>query len=467
MILRALPLTMIAALAAGPGTAQQTLEIPQEQIEALPDLPDLPVPQFNFDLSSPDGFARALEGFVGTDWTGTLPSAVTEAIMGATPFEAHRQIVWEMQVTGSWNETLSGGGTLTVLDQSAIGVAPARQFYALLDTEARDWPFHLFAFVPDAAPAMARLEFSGAGDGQTGGGTGFSGLANHLFQADRVLGYATPQGMTARSFSETTEDDFTGDYLYTEVQGGRVRVDSSGQGYRMQFTALVQEFSSRNREPTGRSARVRGWVCEAAAHAANPDTCAYDAIELIDHTPTAGRANVNPQHPAITLTFDAPVDLASLADNVAVFTRDATGARVEIPGQWGISRYPGAWRDDAAVTAALIAPRRTRPCVQRAIPTGWQRMSFRDSITTKTRMNTRSSHSRHCDPERIMRWKSPGARTGCRRATGTPFSSRTIAGASRRCWIWRPSNHSIRTIRWICASTRQCAIPVWCLTNPH
>ena len=355
MILRALPLTMIAALAAGPGTAQQTLEIPQEQIEALPDLPDLPVPQFNFDLSSPDGFARALEGFVGTDWTGTLPSAVTEAIMGATPFEAHRQIVWEMQVTGSWNETLSGGGTLTVLDQSAIGVAPARQFYALLDTEARDWPFHLFAFVPDAAPAMARLEFSGAGDGQTGGGTGFSGLANHLFQADRVLGYATPQGMTARSFSETTEDDFTGDYLYTEVQGGRVRVDSSGQGYRMQFTALVQEFSSRNREPTGRSARVRGWVCEAAAHAANPDTCAYDAIELIDHTPTAGRANVNPQHPAITLTFDAPVDLASLADNVAVFTRDATGARVEIPGQWGISRYPGAWRDDAAVTAASIA----------------------------------------------------------------------------------------------------------------
>ncbi|TVR49032.1 MAG: hypothetical protein EA386_02915 [Rhodobacteraceae bacterium] len=354
MILRALTYTIIAALAAGPGTAQETLEIPQEQINALPDLPDLPVPQFDFDLSSPEGFARTIEGFVGTDWTGALPSAVTEAITGATPFEAHAQVVWEMKVSGSWNETLSGGGTLTVLDQSAFGIAPGRQLYALLHTDARDWPFHLFAFVPDAAPAMARLEFSGAGDGQTGGGTGFSGLANHLFQADRVLGYATPQGMTARSFSETTDDDFTGDYLYTEVQGGRVRVDRSGHGYRMQFSALVQEFSSGNRDPTGRSARVRGWVCEAAAHAANPDTCAYDALELIDHTPSALRANVNPQHPAITLTFDAPVDHASLANNFTLFTRDAQGARVEVPGQWHLSHYPGAWRDDAAEMAALI-----------------------------------------------------------------------------------------------------------------
>jgi hypothetical protein len=247
-------LLIAAALAAGPAAAQQTIEIPREQIEALP---DLTVPEFEIDLSSPEGLIRSMEEISRTDWTGTLPEAITEMILGAAPFVAHASVVWEMQVSGSWNETVAGTGALNVLDQTALGVAPGRQFHAVLDTDARDWPFHLFSFVPDTAPAIAWTHFSGPSDGHAGGGTGFSQIANHMFQFDRLLGYATPQGMEATGFAGTTDADFTGDYLYTEVQGGRIRVDSSGNAYRMSFSATVLEFHSEDRSPTGRSASLR------------------------------------------------------------------------------------------------------------------------------------------------------------------------------------------------------------------
>ncbi|MCC5986555.1 MAG: hypothetical protein JJT95_02660 [Pararhodobacter sp.] len=356
MTLRAQHILIAVIFSASPLAAQQTIEIPREQIEALPDMSDLPVPQLDLDLSSPEGLLRSIEAIVSTDWTDTLPEAVTEMILGATPFEAHAGVVWEMQVTGSWNETIRGAGTLNVYDQTALGAAQGRQFYALLESDARDWPFHLFAFVPDSAPAVARRGFSGPGDGHPGGGTGFSQLANHMFEADRVVGHATPQGMRARSFAETTDDDFTGDYLYTEVQGGRIRVDSSGNAYRMHFSATVQEFDSDNRQPTGRSARQRGWVCEAAAYEADPDSCLYDDFQIIDHTPPAQRANVNPAHPAVTVTFSAPVDARSLVDSFSLFTVGADGERIEVAGGWRQSPHPGAWREDAAERAAQIQP---------------------------------------------------------------------------------------------------------------
>lgn len=356
MTMRHLHILFAALLAASPAAAQQTIEIPREQIEALPDMRDLPVPQLDFDLSSPEGLMRSIEEVISTDWTGTLPTAITEMILGASPIEAHAGVVWEMRVSGSWNETLRGEGTLNVYDQTALGVARGRQFYALLESDARNWPFHLFAFVPDSAPAVARLGFTGQGDGQTGGGTGFAQLGNHMFQTERLLGYATPQGMRARSFAETTDADFTGDYLYTEVQGGRIRVDGSGNAYRIHFSATVQEFDSENREPTGRSASLRGWVCEAEAYEADPDSCLYDDFQIIDHTPPALRANVNPEHPAVSVTFSAPVDARSLLEGFSLYTLGADGQRIAVDGGWRQSPQPGAWREDAAERAAQIQP---------------------------------------------------------------------------------------------------------------
>lgn len=331
MRLRASYILFAAALLASPLAAQQTIEVPREHIEALP---DLPVPRIEPDMSSPEAMVRSMEEIARIDWTGTLPEAVTEMILGASPIEAHAAIVWEMQVSGSWNEILAGEGTLNVTDQTVLGAAQGRQFYAVLDTVARDWPLHLFSFVPGSAPAVAWTRFSGPGDGHAGGGTGLSQLANHMFEFDRVLGHATPQGMGARGFSQARDADFAGDYLYTEVQGGRIRVDSSDNAYRISFSATVKEFHSENRAPTGRLANLRGWICEAAAHAVDPDSCRYDALEVIAATPSHERENVNYHDPGLSLTFNDPVEPVSLNTGFALLTREASGGRAPVQGAW-------------------------------------------------------------------------------------------------------------------------------------
>ncbi len=331
-----------------PVAAQRTIEIPEEHIKALPGIEQIPVPQFDFDLSSPEGLFGSLEQLLSTDWTGTLPEVVIRETLGGLPFRAQAPVVWEMRATGSWNETLSGGGTLNVLDQTVTGAAQGSQFHAQLETDSRDWPLQLFAFVPEAAPEVVRVEFSGTGDGRPGGGTGIGAIANHLFERQRVLGHATPQGMTARGFDETTDADFAGDYLYTEVQGGRIRVDRAGNGYRIRFSATVREFRRNGHQPTGQTARLSGWICEAAAYAKDPDACAFEELEIIDYTPPTLRANVNPEHPAVTVSFNTPVDIASLAENFVLYTVDADGQPMEVAGEWRTSPRPGAWREAAA-----------------------------------------------------------------------------------------------------------------------
>ena len=331
-----------------PVAAQRTIEIPEEHIKALPGIEQMPVPQFDFDLSSPEGLFGSLEQLLSTDWTGTLPEVVIRETLGGLPFRAQAPVVWEMRATGSWNETLSGGGTLNVLDQTVTGAAQGSQFHAQLETDSRDWPLQLFAFVPGAAPEVVRVEFSGTGDGRPGGGTGIGAIANHLFERQRVLGHATPQGMTARGFDETIDADFAGDYLYTEVQGGRIRVDRAGNGYRIRFSATVREFRRNGHQPTGQTARLSGWICEAAAYAKDPDACAFEELEIIDYTPPTLRANVNPEHPAVTVSFNTPVDIASLAENFVLYTVDADGQPMEVAGEWRTSPRPGAWREAAA-----------------------------------------------------------------------------------------------------------------------
>ncbi|MCC5972783.1 MAG: Ig-like domain-containing protein [Rubellimicrobium sp.] len=356
MNLRACHILFAASLLAAPVAAQLTIEIPREHVEGLPDMPDLPVPDINPDLSSLDDLLRSIEEIGRLDWAGTLPEAVAEFVLGASPFDAQVQVVWEMQATRNWTETVSGSGVLNVIDQTVLGNARGRQLHAILDTPARDWPFHLAAFVPDSAPPIASIVFTGPGDGDSDGGTGFSQLSNHMFESDRILGFSSPGGMQAGSFDGTVDADFSGRFLYTQVDGGRIRVNSSGNGYRIGFWARVREFDSASRAPTGRTAELRGWICEAAAFEADPDYCIYDDFQLVDHTPPSERVNVNPEHPAVTVTFSDPVNIPSLAAGFSLFTAGADGERIEVAGEWRHAPYPGAWREDAAQRLALIAP---------------------------------------------------------------------------------------------------------------
>src|SRR5690625_2926419 len=354
----ALPLSAaLLVLLAGalPAEAQRTLEIPSEQLDALR---GLKVPEITVPDGTPEGLLRSMEDVLRLDWTDSFPEGVQEFLLGAVPFEAHKKVVWEMQVTGGWNERISGEGTLNVLDQAELGNAAGRQFSAILDSGTREWPFHLFAFVPHEAASSGWVSFSDAGDLVGGaGGTGFSAITNHMFQDVRTIGYATPQGMQTGGFAPGSMTD---EYNYTKVEGGRIRVDTNENAYRIHFSARVREYHRRDDsqvsdEPTGRSARLSGWVCEASAYAKDPDSCLYDDFQVVDHTPTDQRHNVNGDYPTITVTFSDPVDLDSLSENFTLFTVSATGEPVEITGHWQEAAHIGAWREEALERAEAMA----------------------------------------------------------------------------------------------------------------
>ncbi|MDD7973260.1 Ig-like domain-containing protein [Roseinatronobacter alkalisoli] len=316
----------IGAMAAtAPALSQETIEIPRQQIEALP---DLPVPEFDIDLSTPEGLFRSMEEIARTDWTGTLPEAVTEAILGASPIEAHAPVVWEMQATGAWNETLQGAGILNVFDHVALR-SSGRQFLALLDSDARDWPLQVFVMVPNDGPGVTWHQFAGAGTGSSTGGTGVGAVANHMFDAEQIIGFATPQGMRSPSFTELEDA-----YYYTQVEGGHVRLDERGNAYRLSFAANVVEYHSDDREPTGRRARISGWICEAAAWETDPDSCLYEPLEVFASTPAHDRENVNYREPAVEVTFSDPVEPVSLTEGFSLSTRDASGERLTVDGAW-------------------------------------------------------------------------------------------------------------------------------------
>ncbi|KPQ07741.1 MAG: Bacterial Ig-like domain [Rhodobacteraceae bacterium HLUCCA12] len=318
---------VLAMLACAPAAMAQTIEIPREQIEALPDIPDLPVPELRPDLSSPEGLFRAIEDISRTDWIDTLPEAVFERMRGLTPFEAHVPVVWEMQASGAWTETVSGTGSLSVTRLTAVG-GSGRQVHAILDTDARNWPFQVFADLPDGGSGLWRRPFAGTGGGAGSGGTGVGAVTNHMFQPDRVLGYATPQAMRNPGVGQLNDA-----FLYTEVDGGMVRVDTRDDAYRLSFQARVVEYSSDGSEPTGRVASIRGWVCERAAYEQDPESCLHQPLELVEVTPESQRENVNYQTPRITLAFSDPVDLDSLRQSFVVETRNAAGEVVDIAGR--------------------------------------------------------------------------------------------------------------------------------------
>src|SRR5690606_35549807 len=96
-----------------PAAAQpDTLEIPNEEFEAFE--PDAEGYKPN-PLLEPRHPLHTFFNFGDIDMTGTLPDAVMEHVLGASPF-ALGAAVWEMEVTGSWTQSLSGRGTIQVND---------------------------------------------------------------------------------------------------------------------------------------------------------------------------------------------------------------------------------------------------------------------------------------------------------------------------------------------------------------
>jgi len=326
--------------------AQETLEIPRSHIEEAPDLADLP----SFDVMPPDGtmgrLYDSMEDAAGKKLLNTLPAAVTEKLGFALPLVDEADVVWELEAWGSWNETVSGTGKLSVVDMAKLGEDPALQLSATLGTDQRGWNFSLIHLIPEGTPDGQWQAFS-KNDG--GNRTAFGATTNHLFEYERTLGHATPKGMASRTFGPGTTRE---EYLYTAVEHGRIRAYLDNDGYyRIHFLAQVSEYligRTINDEPTFRDATLSGWICSADLHAHDPEACELDnAFALIDHTPGEQRPNVNPTHPTITLTFSKPVDAQSLSDNFRVTTQAEDGATIEIDGGWEESPHPGAWRDSA------------------------------------------------------------------------------------------------------------------------
>ncbi len=345
---------LLLALAATPAPAQRTLHVPQEQIDALP---DVTMPEFDIDLGSPEGILRSMESIAGADWIGTLPEAIAEAIIGTPLLQAQAPVVWETRATGAWSLTQSGTGTVSVIDLGAMGGAGS-QVHALLHSPDRDWPLSVAAQVSALDEAVARLRFSGTGEGAAVGGTGIGAATNHLFQPRRRVGHATDEGMRSPEFLPMLPD-----FLYTQVEGGRVQVDARDGRIRMAFEARVVEYDRRSSAPTGRSARLTGWLCETALHGVDPDGCAIpdEELELLAVTPENLRENVNYRTPGIGLTFSEPVDTDSLRAAFRLFTWSPDLTRMEIAGRFeprGEAQYaflPDTELPDGAILEAELA----------------------------------------------------------------------------------------------------------------
>lgn len=136
--------------------AQQTLEIPEEEFEAAEDYKPIPVP----DPSG--GPVNQMFETMELDLTGTLPEAVLESMLGKSPY-AFVDVVWGMEVTGDWTDSMTGTGTLQVTNftegrgaspqidrEKYTGAKGFRMYNSRLETDGE----HVFtlsaAFPPDS-----------------------------------------------------------------------------------------------------------------------------------------------------------------------------------------------------------------------------------------------------------------------------------------------------------------------------
>ena len=203
-----------------------TLSIPEAEFELgeetykpipMPDLTGNPVQQMMDTLS--------------LDMTGTLPDAVLDELLGASPYD-FTDVVWGMEVTGNWTQDHSGTGTLQVTNLTeGRGASPQidrerftgqrgfRMYNAQLATHGEN-TFTLSAiFPPDP--------------GGTAFGTELDGVKG-VFEVTWLCHMFEP--------GRTGCIDHEDEYFYTPLPALQsLRVQQRGDGYRMTFRARVFE----------------------------------------------------------------------------------------------------------------------------------------------------------------------------------------------------------------------------------
>ena len=314
----AYPAAMIAAsiLALLPAVAAgQTITVPEEEFEDLQEEIDefrgMEMPEIDF--SSPAGMLETFEAFAGSD------------MVEAMGLGWKRDVVWEMDISGSWSETVSGQGEIVHWRAGEDG--------AILNAQLRDGRREAPLIVGVMADGVIGTHYQ---DGNPDVGIGT--IDNHFFEPDRIFGHARDsESMRAPGFSGLEE--IVDEYDQTMFYGSRIEVleagetDDGSESWHIRWTSTLQEEDQFG-NPTGRMASVRGWLCDAASYEDDPEACRREDFDLLAKRPADERTNVNPEDPGIVLTFTQPADIASLDEHFGLFTRDQQGQSVIVDGEW-------------------------------------------------------------------------------------------------------------------------------------
>ncbi|MCA1775110.1 MAG: hypothetical protein LC676_05740 [Loktanella sp.] len=217
------------------------------------------------------------------DMTGTLPEAVLEEMLGETPYDLV-DVVWGMEVTGDWTDSMTGEGTLQVTDftegsgattrvdlERFTGLQGFHMYNARLQTDS-DHVFTLSAAFP-------------AEEGGVALGTEIDGVKSifevtwlcHMFEPDR-------RGCI----------DYPDEYYETDLPVlSKLHVQRRSGGYKIDFEARVHELRTHRdlgytkTEISGRFADVRGWVCDRASWEDDPEDCVGETVKGDRHSQEA------------------------------------------------------------------------------------------------------------------------------------------------------------------------------------
>ena len=303
------------ALLAPFGVAAQTVTVPEEQLEGLQreaeEIRDMEIPEIDF--SNPAGMVETIEEFAGSDM-------VEDMGLGWK-----RDVVWEMDISGSWGETVSGEGEIVHWRLNEPGAV----INAQLRDEQREAPL-MVGLVADEA----------VGTHVEGGGAdvGIGTIDNHFFESDRILGHVRDSGrMRAPGFAPL--EDMVDEFVQTLFRNSRIEVieagetDDGSEGWHIRWTATLEE-EDQSGNPTGRVASVRGWLCDTASYDDDPEACEREAFEVVDVSPPPDRENVNPEIEHIEVTFTHPADIDSLEAGADLYTKHSWGSRFDLEGEW-------------------------------------------------------------------------------------------------------------------------------------
>ena len=335
---------LTTCLLAAPAAAQEVrvdqLEIDVSEIEAAQgQYKPIPTPE-------PGHPARMLLDSQRVDLTGTLPEAVLESMLGASPMD-FVDAVWEMEVTGGWTDHLTGEGTLQVFNFTEGMGASARPdpdrftgamgmstYAAVLDTP-HGHEFRLSAAFPaDAGGVTPDTEPDSNFNSPK---SALFVVGCHMFEPGHTGCIQTPR---------PPPEYYTTEQPILEKTHITVRGDST---YRILFSARVEEtrhYVENTRyingrphhdwreEPSGRVGHVEGWVCDRTSWEADPETCIpqHEPLRVVENTPEHERENVNFLTPAVEWEFNVPVDRDSLQRAFSLTTRDAGNDPIEVSG---------------------------------------------------------------------------------------------------------------------------------------